>query len=1213
MQVKHGLVDLSSVIWTCLQGGRDDEFGLDYLAWGETVLWARDQRVPEMTAQHGAGKKYRVNSAQYGYDASVQHLLKAMSDLSLAPHELILVPEGRGAKILRTMICKDYKASGRDKIPQQYEEFNKCKQMLLDMFLGLGAQACWQDGGVEADDVLGYLAVHLDGQRYIISGDKDMAVLVNPAKGIHHWRAGAINKNPFGDFDHRLITTYIALVGDTADKIPGCPGFGDSGERSAWKKLWAAFGDRGLWAMDKLIREKKLHRLAEDVAELPLLQKIIDNEKSVYMSYALANIMLDQVNTARRPLSWRLGMHERRDAVKDKRLAVYGQQVRIVSQENFEQALPWLRRELGLSPYVTLDVETSTPDESDEWLAAMEKSEDRTPVDVLASELTSLQLTFGAYKQHTVYFPVDNVAEEGCTNLTLEQVAQVLRLVPPERVTYVHNAGFELTVLYQEVGPLLADNGWHGFLPNVEDTAVLSSFVDENKPSGLKQLSARLMGYQQTDYASVTTKTIPAGEWDGEGKLLARLPADEDEDLPERVRVQYKMRQLTAREVLNYGADDTICTAVLARHFNTVMAIEGTRNAYEITEKLAAYALAKGFVDGAPFSLQRMRAMQERDAARAVAARAKLDAYLVSIGYEGTTLPVLLPPAGVQAEMPDAEDEEEAEADDGPIQKELPWVAASLKFAFSVVAGQAIKTLVRTPSKLGKLFEIWADENADHEREDAVRSLGLAIQAVDVKAVNSLLARYFTGRPALDLASPQQMCRFLYDVLKLPVNLTNDLTPKQRSNQPLMAALKQHRLWRLGQVPGLSAEEWGWVRKKATANEAAILFALTYNADKLDDAAKEALAAVSEVKKTMTRNSLFYKIYWRVVHWRSGRVHPSIRQCGAATRRPTASMPNTFQLPKEGEGVEFRECYVPHKKRAIIVSVDFNAQELRLAAENSQDPNLLSCYVGDNKRDVHTLTGSGAMRLKWGAEAVKALANEYLGVDRMNDEESYKLLMALRATGNDNPWHKKANDLRRNAKPVNFGATYGAQALAISEQANMLPTEAQVFLDARAAMFPGLIAAPKRAEDACRSKGYAETQLGARRHLAEGIASDDRWLSSRAARQAFNFEIQGSANEMMKAALSSLWKRGWQFKHDLVFIASIYDEIVFSVTLDDAVAAIKDVMECMTQPYARMSVPIVASLSLGPTFGEQHELGEVFDPVLIQKKIDELFASSASV
>ena len=56
------------------------------------------------------------------------------------------------------------------------------------------------------------------------------------------------------------------------------------------------------------------------------------------------------------------------------------------------------------------------------------------------------------------------------TNLTLQQVRDFVDLIPRKTKTIVHNAQFELPVLYCEWGEDWKDDPeWHGFLRNVRE------------------------------------------------------------------------------------------------------------------------------------------------------------------------------------------------------------------------------------------------------------------------------------------------------------------------------------------------------------------------------------------------------------------------------------------------------------------------------------------------------------------------------------------------------------------------------------------------------------------------------------------------------------------------------------------------------------------------------------------------------------------------
>lgn len=1244
--MRRGIVDVSSVIWTCLLAGKDKEFGREYRTFGDiTVPYSSTERLA-LEREHGEGKKVFVNSASYGYENAINFITKALGTCEIYPRDLILVVEGREAKTLRQYIYPGYKNT-RDRTDEQYAEFRKCRDQFVQALLDVGAQMATQDG-VEGDDIIGYLCQNLDGEKYVISNDKDLAVLVNPEAGVHLYRLGAVDQHPFPEQEglpYPMITTYLALVGDT-DEFPGAKGFGET----AFARLHYKFGNEGLWALEGLIKDRKLKALEEDVqdlqkeieactdkdqgSELRKLQKslqvIIDNQDMVYISYDCARLMPDKVNTPRRPLQWRVGMVKPAAECHDERLRHFAGTTRLVTAENFEKARHWIIKEIKRSPYVAFDVETSTPPESDEWLEAMDKTEERTPVDVLASKLTSAQLTFGQNMQHTVYITIDHVEEPGVTNVSVEQVADLMNEIPRSKKLIIHNVGFELPVCYNGWGDLWRDDPeYHGFLRNVRCTQIASSYVDENRSSGLKSLSKDLLEYDQTTYQDTVRRTytrrveIAGKDLDGDdaprtvvedtypgfGRIVSKtveVVQEVTDDCPVGIEVhtllvEHKMNQLKARETFSYGCDDPICTAALANHFWTIMELEKTFKVYEDVETWTAYVQAKGFLDGAEFSLESMASQERDDDLEYNEAWVTLRDYLIKIGFEGTVTPRVMTKEDLEVELAKNGDPDYDPDKDSALILLNP---AGVKRIFNIVTGEELKTRVMKADKLGKLIGQWAEENG----HTAAALLGKAVAEGDMATLNQLVADHYDGEPQLDLASSKQMCNLLYDRMGIPVTLTNEMTALEWAHKREMGeAINRLKQVRLGKLPSLSDQDKLLVRKKAKANDDAIDYAIAFNSDVLDDDAKRALKAIGRMKKVMTRRSLFYKNYWKAVHWKTGRIHSNIRQVGTVTRRPTASMPNIYQLPKKGEGVRFREHYKPHKKKAVVVSIDFNAQELRLGAHRSQDKNMLACYIGDNKKDIHSITAAGAMKLKWGVEAVREYFATFGDSLSHDDEGQYSLFRRLHVIGKKDPVGKKADDLRKDAKNVNFLAQFGGQALKLSETLIMLPTEAQLFLDARSAMFPDVDKAARRAEDECRRTGYARTMLGARRHLREAILSADKKAASRAARQSWNMEIQGSAGEMTKLAMSSLWRSGALHRYDVRFFASIYDELVVSVDADQAVDFIREMHACMVQPYADMSVPIVASISLGADFANQIECGDDFIEANIRAALDEIF------
>ena len=145
--------------------------------------------------------------------------------------------------------------------------------------------------GVEADDVIGTIAkqASAEGRAVLIStGDKDMAQLVDENVTLINTMTDTVLdpqgvEEKFG-VPPELIIDLLALMGDTADNIPGVPGVG---EKTALGLL------QGLGSI------KDIYKNLEGIAPLgfrgskTLAKKMIEHQDSAEMSYALATIKLD--------------------------------------------------------------------------------------------------------------------------------------------------------------------------------------------------------------------------------------------------------------------------------------------------------------------------------------------------------------------------------------------------------------------------------------------------------------------------------------------------------------------------------------------------------------------------------------------------------------------------------------------------------------------------------------------------------------------------------------------------------------------------------------------------------------------------------------------------------------------------------------------------------------------------------------------------------
>lgn len=1108
--------DMASFLWTALRAGKDKENGVQVLH-DDKPVW--------------------VNSAQYGYDHCMNMMLRAMKLAGVTPHRCLLVFEGMHSKKRRQAIEPTYKANrDGDKAPEAYVEYEKAIRLVEQAWKDVGAISMRQ-AFVEGDDVLAYLALHSEDDITITTYDNDLMALhgTNPqGRAVNVMIDGVVGNNKYGDFSHHLITLYKSLVGDTTDNIKGCPGFGVK----TWESFRLTYGDEGLEEVLQMLAAGSLDELNAQRDDDKTIRLLCDQAPQTLRSYQLAKLHPEWVNNRTTALVVTPGMCVPANEHSDGRLAQWAQRCTLVTADNFDEVERYCLSHFRVSPFVALDIETSTPPESDEWLMN-QTPPDPDGVDVLGMELTGLSLTFGDNLQHTVYISVDHAETN---NVSSEQVRRLVEKIPTE--TVIQNLSFELVVLYQAWADKQKDNGYEGFLPRCLDTKMEASYVNENIKNGLKLRSLTHLGYKQTSYADTTQRSGPVGtlkpggrqlrvfeqtlqprRYYHDGTLIDEVEAERLDKLGEDVEFdeavtqewetrQYKMNELTAAEVFDYGCDDTICTSALHVYYRLVMELEHTWQAYLDVEIDAAYMSAVGFLQGTSFSSAKMRELAELDDKTYADSWAVVRGYLMSKGWPGSICPEF-----------------------GPAS-----TAAELKLAYKIITGKTLETQVRKVDKLAALMDSEGAETL------AALLLGAHRNPAEWAAFNKYVQQHFKGEPDFNSASPIQKQKLLYELLGLPIRIRNKPTDDMKAK--------------------------GIREGSAKTDVLAIDWALKFDAKPED---KLVLESIKLMQMVETRRTLYYNKYNGMAHWKTGKLHSSLNQCEANTRRSSESGPNKQQLPKHqkivGQPARFREVIVPHHANALVVSLDESSQELRIIADYSKDPAMVACYVGEFLKDMHSMTGLGIAKWKYPKTAW-----------------SYEIFDEARKNKAD-PLYAEAAECRALGKKVNFTTEYGAMAKKVAETLIIPEDEAQIFIDAKESAFPVAAEWKNRVIQEARSFGYVTTMMGARRHLRDALNSADGYEASKAERQAVNFKIQSSSAEQTKRAYGSAWKRRLAFKYDAVFIGPIHDEVVWSVAISDLLPFLIEMHACMVQPYGGMTIPIESSISFGPSFGEQIEIG----------------------
>ncbi|MEW6607588.1 MAG: DNA polymerase I [bacterium] len=271
------------------------------------------------------------------------------------------------------------------------------------------------------------------------------------------------------------------------------------------------------------------------------------------------------------------------------------------------------------------------------------------------------------------------------------------------------------------------------------------------------------------------------------------------------------------------------------------------------------------------------------------------------------------------------------------------------------------------------------------------------------------------------------------------------------------------------------------------------------------------------------------------------RLHTSYNQTIAATGRLTSSEPNLQNIPIRTElGNRIREAFIADEGY-LLLSADYSQIELRLLAHISLDERLINAFRNDE--DIHTQT---AIEIFGGSP------------DLVTPE------------------------MRRAAKVVNFGITYGMSAYGLSQELKISPTQANEIINRYFERYPGVKSYIDKTIEEAKLKGYVSTLWGRKRYLPE-INSESRQLREFAYRQAVNMPIQGSCADLIKIAMLNIYKKLDRQKAQMLL--QVHDELIFEVkkeNLDEISGLVKECMEGAGQ----FLVPIKVDIHWGKNWGE---------------------------
>jgi len=229
----------------------------------------------------------------------------------------------------------------------------------------------------------------------------------------------------------------------------------------------------------------------------------------------------------------------------------------------------------------------------------------------------------------------------------------------------------------------------------------------------------------------------------------------------------------------------------------------------------------------------------------------------------------------------------------------------------------------------------------------------------------------------------------------------------------------------------------------------------------------------------------------------------------------------------------------------VLLSADYSQIELRLAAHLSGDENMRRAFR--ERLDIHTMTAANVFGVA------------------MDAVEPH---------------------MRRQAKIINFATIYGVSPFGLSQQADITPGEAKVFIEKYFETYPGFRNYMDRMIAFAREHGYVETLLGRRRSVPE-INSSVSFRREGAERVAINTPIQGTSADMIKCAMVRIHRifaeRGLRSR----MILQVHDELVVETALDELEEVRTIVTENMIDAVP-LDVPVTVDTGVGADWAAAH-------------------------
>jgi DNA polymerase-1 len=143
-------------------------------------------------------------------------------------------------------------------------------------------------------------------------------------------------------------------------------------------------------------------------------------------------------------------------------------------------------------------------------------------------------------------------------------------------------------------------------------------------------------------------------------------------------------------------------------------------------------------------------------------------------------------------------------------------------------------------------------------------------------------------------------------------------------------------------------------------------------------------------------------------------------------------------------------------------------------------------------------------------------------------------------------------------------------------------SDAEIFLDNFRARYPRVAEWIDQSVQAAKRQGFVTSLYGRRRQLPDLYAEDPN-MQARAERQVVSGIIQSTGADIFKWMLGRLYE---ELPSEFKMVLPVHDAVLFEIPEQRAEDANTLILEIMQEMPPRFSIPLVANIGIGRSWGE---------------------------